>query len=99
MRLAASSARRLLVALLLVGGSGAAGEAQVIRYFHLDAIGSVRARTGAGGTVVERHDYLPFGDECTTGPCAANPGAGAGQPRKFTGQTRDAETGLGSFGM
>ena len=41
---------------------------------------------------------LPFGEECTTGPCVNNPGAGAGQPRKFTGKERDAETGLDYFG-
>ena len=48
--------------------------------------------------VIERHDYLPFGEECTTGPCASNPGMGGGQPRKFTGKERDAETGLDYFG-
>jgi len=41
---------------------------------------------------------LPFGEECLTGPCLANPGVGAGQPRKFTGKERDAETGLDYFG-
>ena len=41
---------------------------------------------------------LPFGEECTTGPCAANPGVASGQPRKFTGKERDAETGLDYFG-
>jgi RHS repeat-associated protein len=71
---------------------------EVIKYYHLDAIGSVRVVTNAAGAVVERHDYLPFGEECLTGPCASNPGVGAGQPRKFTGKERDAETGLDYFG-
>ena len=54
--------------------------------------------TDAAGNVIERHDYLPFGEECTTGVCASNPGVNAGQPRKFTGKERDAETGLDYFG-
>lgn len=74
------------------------GSAQVVHYYHLDAVGNVRVVTDQAGQVVERHDYLPFGEECTTGPCAANPGVGDGQPRKFTGKERDAETGLDYFG-
>jgi RHS repeat-associated protein len=70
----------------------------VVEYYHLDAVGNVRAVTDEAGNVVERHDYLPFGEECTTGACAANPGLGAGQPRKFTGKERDQETGLDYFG-
>ena len=80
----------LLGALWLTGGSASA---QVVEYYHLDGLGNVRAMTDASGNVTERHDYLPFGEECTTGPCAANPGVGAGQPRKFTGKERDTETG------
>ncbi len=70
--------------------------AAVEHYYHLDALGSVRVVTDAAGGIVERHDYLPFGEECTTGPCAGNP-AGT-QPRKFTDKERDAETGLDYFG-
>jgi RHS repeat-associated protein len=72
--------------------------AQQVRYYHLDALGSTRVLTDAGGTVVERHDYLAFGEECTSGTCAFNPGLGAGAPRKFTGKERDVETGLDYFG-
>ena len=46
--------------LLLAGAPSLAGE--VVEYYHLDAIGNVRAVTNAAGQVVERHDYLPFGD-------------------------------------
>ena len=70
----------------------------VVEYYHLDGLGNVRAVTNQAGQVIERHDYLPFGEECTTGPCASNPGVGVGQPRKFTGKERDAETGLDYFG-
>jgi RHS repeat-associated protein len=69
-----------------------------VKYYHQDAIGNVRVVTDANGNVLERHDYLPFGEECTTGLCSNNPGAGAGQPRKFTGKERDAETGFDYFG-
>lgn len=72
--------------------------AQTIQYYHTDAIGNVRVVTNSAGAVIERHDYLPFGEECMTGPCAANPGVGGGQPKKFTGKERDAETGLDYFG-
>jgi RHS repeat-associated protein len=81
---------------LLASSPTHAGE--VVEYYHLDAIGNVRAVTNAAGQVVERHDYLPFGEECTTGPCASNSTLPAAQPRKFTGKERDAETGLDYFG-
>lgn len=93
------SMRRLLLA--LAGFALAApppAHPDSVRYYHLDGLGSVRAVTNQAGVVVERHDYLPYGEECTTGPCASNPGVGAGQPRKFTGKERDAETGLDYFG-
>lgn len=89
----------LLVALVMaILMPGAAIAAEVVTYYHLDAIGNVRQVTNQAGQVVERHDYLPFGEECTTGPCAANPGVGVGQPKKFTGKERDNETGLDYFG-
>jgi RHS repeat-associated protein len=69
-----------------------------VEYYHHDALGNVRVVTDETGQVLERHDYLPFGEECTTGACAANPGLGSGQPRKFTGKERDQETGLDYFG-
>jgi len=80
------------------GGLGTVGAHDVVRYYHLDALGSVRVVTDEAGQVVERHDYEPFGEECTTGPCADNLGAGAGTPMKFTGKERDAQTGLDYFG-
>ncbi len=70
-----------------------------------DHLGTTRVITGAGGAVLERRDYLPFGDEI---------GVPAGSPRltvadggytnnvatplKFTGKERDTETGLDYFG-
>jgi RHS repeat-associated protein len=72
--------------------------AQDVQYYHLDAIGNVRAVTDQSGAIVERHDYLPFGEECTTGAGASSPGLAGGQPRHFTGKERDVETGLDYFG-
>ncbi len=85
----------LLAALIL---SGPARADDVVETVITDALGNIRVITGDKGNILERHDYLPFGEECLTGPCASNPGARAGQPRKFTGKERDAETGLDYFG-
>jgi hypothetical protein len=54
--------RHLLVATAVLM-SDTVASAQTVEYYHLDAIGSVRVVTDAAGAVVERHDYLPFGDE------------------------------------
>jgi RHS repeat-associated protein len=68
----------------------AAASAQVVSYYHLDAVGNVLAVTDQAGVVVEQHDYLPFGEEW-------NPTPGT-QPIRFTGKERDTETGLDYFG-
>ncbi len=69
-----------------------------VEYYHRDALDNVRVVTDENGQVLERHDYLPFGEECTTGACAPNPGMVGGQPRRFTGKERDPETGHDYFG-
>jgi RHS repeat-associated protein len=79
---------------LLAAGPSAAQD--VVEYYQLDSVGNVLVVTNAQGAVVEEHDYLPFGEElCGTVPCSAPT---AGQPRRFTGKERDAETGLDYFG-
>jgi RHS repeat-associated protein len=65
---------------------------QTVEYYHLDALGSVRVVTNASGAVIERHDYLPFGEEWN--PPASTPG----QPLHFSGKEHDKETGLDYFG-
>lgn len=60
------------------------------RYYHLDALGSVRAVTDAAGAVLRRHDYAPFAEEIA-------PAAGS-DARRFTGKERDAETGFDYIG-
>jgi len=62
----------------------------VVRYYHTDAVGSVRAVTDASGQVVAEHDYLPFGGEPA--------GAADSSPVRFSGKERDRETGLDYFG-
>jgi RHS repeat-associated protein len=90
--------RRLLLGALLLGSLPALAWSQttVVEYYHLDALGTVRAVTNQAGAVVERHDYLPYGEEwCGTAVCSSPT---QGQPLRFTGKERDAETGLDYFG-
>jgi RHS repeat-associated protein len=79
----------LLLALLAT--SPAAAQPVTVEYYHVDAVGSVRAVTDASGAVVRRHDYFPFGEEW-------NPLPVSGDARRFTGKERDAETALDYFG-
>ena len=81
--------------LLLTSGA----RADVVRFYGTDAIGNVRVVEDAQGNVLERHDYDPFGQElCGTPPNMVPCGGVAGQPLRFTGKERDAETGLDYFG-
>jgi hypothetical protein len=79
-----------LTALLLGLFAATPARAQVVEYYHTDAIGNVRAITDASGNVIERHDYQPYGEEWLP--------QGGTQPLRFTGKERDAETGLDYFG-
>ncbi|MBP9825678.1 MAG: hypothetical protein KBF21_15735 [Thermoanaerobaculia bacterium] len=81
--------RRALLAVVVVLGVSAPTDAQVtLEYYHLDPTGSVRMTTDQTGAVTARYDYTVFGEEPTLG----------GQPRKFAGKERDAETGYDYFG-
>ena len=75
-----------VAALLSLAWTGT-GRADTLEYYHLDPLGSVRAVTDEAGTVIERHDYYPYGEECTTGVCANNPGVGAASPRSSPGRS------------
>ena len=80
----------LLFAMSTWLGSVGGVAAQTVEYYHLDALGSVRAISNQAGSVIQRYDYLPFGEE-------ANPTVTA-NTRKFTGKERDTETGLDYVG-
>ncbi len=64
--------------------------AVAVEYYHLDALGSVRAVTDELGQVIARHDFLPFGEEYS-------PQSPPKDRKLFTGQERDVETGLDYF--
>jgi RHS repeat-associated protein len=84
-----SARRSILIALFALVWAApiwAQPRAGVIEYYHVDALGSVRAVTNASGGTVRTHHYHPFGEgvgvEATT------------DPMRFTGKPRDGETGL-----
>jgi len=58
-------------------------------FYHVDTLGSVRAVTNSVGDVIRRDDYHAFGEAGTTP---------VGDPIRFTGKERDAETALDYFG-
>ena len=69
----------------------ATAQSEQVYYYLLDALGSVRAITDATNQIVERHDYLPFGE--------APPGEPAGQDaHRVAGKERDSDTGFDYFG-
>lgn len=74
---------------LIVTPTGFAGT-DVITYYSVDPIGSVRLITDAQGSQVSRFDYLPFGIEQT--------GSTLVDRRSFAGQQRDRESGFDYFG-
>lgn len=60
-------------------------------YIHTDILGSVRLITDGSGNVLNRYDYLPFGQEWQTQhPNYPN-------AVRFAGRERDTETGSGAF--
>jgi RHS repeat-associated protein len=77
-------------------------------YMFTDMLGSVRTITDQNGNVVENYDYLPFGrmlkssdnGRSAVGNYPSDPdnNLSSRTPQKFTGQERDAETGLDNFG-
>lgn len=72
--------------------------ASALRYVLTDAQGSTRAVLNSNGTVMARHDYLPFGEEIGVGIGLRSSGQGFGvtntNRRKYGLTERDASTGL-----
>src|SRR5262245_49288800 len=85
--------------LLVASLAASPASAQIVNYYHLDAIGNVRAITNDAQATVEGHRYIPFGEEwCAGPPGQICNGVAPGQPKRFTGKQRDYETGLDYFG-
>jgi RHS repeat-associated protein len=72
--------------------------AGAIRYVLTDAQGSTRAVLNSNGTVMARHDYLPFGEEINVGIGLRSSGQGFGATdpnrQKYGLTERDDTTGL-----
>jgi RHS repeat-associated protein len=64
---------------------------EIVEYYHVDALGSVRVVTDGAGQVLRHHDFLPFGEEWQPPPSSPD-------QRLFTGKERDVESGLDYFG-
>jgi len=70
-------------------------------YLSYDHLGSTRMVTNEMAQVIERHDYMPFGEEITTGSSGRQSPWGTATGivnQKFTGKERDSESGLDYFG-
>jgi len=75
---------------IYAGGAHLATYAAGTTYFtHADWLGTVRARTGVSGNLVESFASLPYGD-------ALSPSGGV-NPLHFTGQERDGTSGEGDI--
>ena len=83
------------------GNEGASGPGGT-KYLTADHLGSTRLVTDASGSVISRHDYLPFGEAVSTGISGRTAAMGYEQAdginQKFTGKERDLESGLDDFG-
>lgn len=83
--------KRLILGLGCFFLAASAAAQDKIEYYHVDAIGSVRAVTGAAGAIVARHDFFPFGEEYLPPPATSD-------ALRFAGKERDPETSLDYFG-
>lgn len=80
---------------------GATNVTEEVRFYHSDALGSVRAVSNMAGGVEARYDYLPYGEQIATNlgrSGVSGYGGEAGNKQKFTGKERDDESHLDYFG-
>ena len=82
----------MVIGILLAPTLAWAQSTDEVVYYHTDAIGSVRMITDATGAVIDRYDYLPFGERW------APPAQPIPDMRQFAGKERDTETGFDYFG-
>jgi len=78
----------LLIGVVLLAATNAIRAAEVVTYYHLDALGSPVAATNAQGQVIWREQYKPYGERIQKDPASQN------NPRWYTGHLEDPETGL-----
>lgn len=82
----------------IYGASGllATVESSLTQYLTADHLGSPRAATNGSGTVTSRRDFMPFGEEVSTGAgrSSGQGWAGGSVRQNFTGYERDIESGL-----
>jgi len=83
-----AAAVALLLSLLVSPSRANAQGTETVRYYHTDAIGSVRAITDENGQTIAHYDYLPFGEEY---PITADNHV----PLQFAGKERDYCHGVG----
>lgn len=81
----------LLLGLVVVPAVARGQATDTVRYYHTDAIGSVRAITDEAGQTIARYDFLPFGEEYPPTPDNH-------VPLQFAGKERDYRTGFDYFG-
>jgi RHS repeat-associated protein len=85
----------------VVAEYGAQALASSTAYLTQDHLGSTRIVTDRNGSLVARHDYLPFGEEIPSSSggrsAVAGYGTADGLRLRFTGRERDSETGLDYF--
>src|SRR5579859_3436821 len=69
-------------------------------YISWDHLGTSRLMTGPSGAVIDRHDFLPFGDEILSAQAARTTAWDTSDAlnQKFTGKIRDTDTNLDYFG-
>jgi RHS repeat-associated protein len=66
-----------------------------VAYLTSDSLGTPRINTGAGGAVIARHDYHPFGEEISTSQRTSGINYDSDEIRKtFTGYEHDEESDL-----
>ncbi len=82
----------------LVAEYGSPASSGGTQYLLSDQQGSPRTITNASGTVVSRHDYLPFGEELSAGVGLRNSNQGYGgvdaARQKYAGMESDDATGM-----
>ncbi len=63
-------------------------------YYHQDANGNVVALSNASGSLTERYEYLPFGEQTVYNAAGMNIGSSSavGNPYMFTGRSYDSES-------